>query len=115
MGQNNERMEWQMAVRKKTKKEVRMISCEKNKIEKKSLKNYSFWFSFPSEKGREIVTSPIFVFVSVENINFDVDYLDISWIVFVLKVRESQKQIILFSKKETICLILNEKRGQCYL
>ena len=37
MGQNNERMAWQMVVRKKT-KEVRMISFEKNKIEKKSLK-----------------------------------------------------------------------------
>ena len=32
-GQNNERMEWQMVVRKKT-KEVRMISSERNKVEK---------------------------------------------------------------------------------
>ena len=31
-GQNNERMEWQMVVRKKT-KEVRMISSERNKVE----------------------------------------------------------------------------------
>ena len=63
------------------------------RLKKQSLKNYSFWFSSPSEKGQEIVTSPIFVFVSVENINFDVDYLEISWIALVLKVSKPQNEL----------------------
>ena len=66
-----------MADQKKMKKEVRMISSEKRIRLKKSLKKIILFDSLLLvRKGREIVNSPIFVFVSVENINFDVDYLE---------------------------------------